>query len=135
MKKLLFHILLLPFWGYAQDYQLWYNAPAEKWTERRAVRVDVIYSVLNRIGIIPLAVFLLLAPAFMELESWLRFHNFIPRQLEDWLPGRFLWSIVSTNTLSSPDIQLLRVSIVEIVDTLSVSTRCTNNISSHNGNI
>lgn len=33
MKKLLFHILLLPFWGYAQDYQLWYNTPAEKWTE------------------------------------------------------------------------------------------------------
>lgn len=33
MKKLLFYILLLPFWGYAQDYQLWYNTPAEKWTE------------------------------------------------------------------------------------------------------
>lgn len=61
--------------------------PAEKWTERRAVRVDVIYSVLNRIGVIPLAVFLLLAPGFMELESWLRFHDFIPHQLEDWLPG------------------------------------------------
>ena len=33
MKKLLFHILLLPLWAYAQDYQLWYNVPAEKWTE------------------------------------------------------------------------------------------------------
>ena len=61
--------------------------PAEHWTQRRAVRVDVIYSVLNRLGIVPLAVFALLAPGFMELESWLRFHDIIPRQLEDWLPG------------------------------------------------
>jgi len=61
--------------------------PAERWTQRRAVRVDVIYSVLNRLGIVPLAVFALLAPGFMELESWLRFHDIIPRQLEDWLPG------------------------------------------------
>ena len=61
--------------------------PAEHWTQRRAVRVDVIYSVLNRLGIIPLAVFALLAPGFMELEGWLRFHDIIPRQLEDWLPG------------------------------------------------
>ena len=61
--------------------------PAEHWTQRRAVRVDVIYSVLNRLGIVPLAVFALLAPGFMELEGWLRFHDIIPRQLEDWLPG------------------------------------------------
>lgn len=33
MKKLLLHILLSPFLGYAQDYKLWYTAPAEKWTE------------------------------------------------------------------------------------------------------
>lgn len=61
--------------------------PAEKWAERRAVRVDVLYSVLNRLGIVPLAVFMLLAPPFIELEGWLRFHDIIPRQLEDWLPG------------------------------------------------
>ena len=61
--------------------------PAERWTQRRAVRVDVIYSVLNRLGIVPLAVFALLAPGFMQLEGWLRFHDIIPRQLEDWLPG------------------------------------------------
>jgi hypothetical protein len=31
--------------------------------------------------------FALLAPAFMALDGWLRFHDMIPRQLEDWLPG------------------------------------------------
>ena len=61
--------------------------PAERWQQRRAVRVDVIYTVLNRLGIVPLAVFALLAPLFIGVDGWLRFHDIIPRQLEDWLPG------------------------------------------------
>lgn len=61
--------------------------PAEQWSGRKAVRVDVMYTLLNRLGIIPVVVFALLAPAFMALDGWLRFHDVIPRQLEDWLPG------------------------------------------------
>lgn len=69
--------------------------PAEQWKQRRAVRVDVLYTLLNRLGAVPLAVFGLLAPVFMELESWLRFNNIIPRQLEDWLPGLDYHPLVS----------------------------------------
>ena len=61
--------------------------PAERWDQRRAVRVDVIYTVLNRLGVVPLAVFALLAPVFLGVDGWLRFHDIIPRQLEDWLPA------------------------------------------------
>lgn len=61
--------------------------PAERWQQRRAVRVDVIYTLLNRLGIVPLAVFALLAPLFLGVDGWLRFHDIIPRQLEDWLPA------------------------------------------------
>ena len=61
--------------------------PAERWAARRAVRVDMLYTFLNRLGIVPLAVFLLLAPLFAEVESWLRFHDLLPRQLEDLLPA------------------------------------------------
>ena len=61
--------------------------PAERWHQRRAVRVDVIYTVLNRLGVVPLAVFALLAPLFLSVDGWLRFHDIIPRQLEDWLPA------------------------------------------------
>lgn len=61
--------------------------PAERWDQRRAVRVDVIYTVLNRLGVVPLAVFALLAPLFLSVDGWLRFHDIIPRQLEDWLPA------------------------------------------------
>ena len=66
--------------------------PAERWAARRSVRVDMLYTFLNRLGIVPLAVFLLLAPLFAEVESWLRFHDLLPRQLEDLLPALIRWS-------------------------------------------
>jgi sterol desaturase/sphingolipid hydroxylase (fatty acid hydroxylase superfamily) len=61
--------------------------PAERWTKRQAVRLDMLYTMLNRLGFVPLAVFILLAPLFAEVESWLRFHDLLPRQLEDLLPA------------------------------------------------
>ena len=61
--------------------------PIEVWPDRRAVRVDVLYSFLDRLGIIPLLVFALLAPLLTSVDSWLRFNDIIPPQLEDLLPG------------------------------------------------
>lgn len=61
--------------------------PAERWANRRSVRVDVLYSLLDRLGVVPLGVFALLAPLFMAVESSLRLAGYIPRQLEDWLPS------------------------------------------------
>ncbi|WP_398310260.1 sterol desaturase family protein [Zoogloea sp.] len=81
--------------------------PAERWSGRKAVRVDVLYTVLNRLGVIPLAVFALLAPAFMALDGWLRFHDMIPRQLEDWLPT------LDTHPLASFVIYLLILDFAE----------------------
>src|SRR5688572_2133442 len=34
--------------------------PVEQWIEKRAVRADVIYTWLNRLGVLPLLIFLLL---------------------------------------------------------------------------
>lgn len=61
--------------------------PAETWTDRAAVRTDVIYTLLNRLGVIPLLVFSLLADPLALLEGWLRLHDIIPPQLEDFFPG------------------------------------------------
>ena len=60
--------------------------PIEVWPDRRPVRVDVLYSLLDRLGIIPLFVFALLAPLFLTIDGWLRFHDIIPPQLEDLFP-------------------------------------------------
>ncbi len=48
--------------------------------------IDVIYTLINRLGIVPLAIFLLLMPLVAGLDSWLRMQNIIPPKLEDALP-------------------------------------------------
>jgi sterol desaturase/sphingolipid hydroxylase (fatty acid hydroxylase superfamily) len=60
--------------------------PAEVWHDRRAVRVDVLYTFLNRLGIAPLAVFLLLQPLVDTVDGTLRLQGYIPPSLEDLLP-------------------------------------------------
>ena len=62
--------------------------PVEVWAERdrKPVRVDVIYTCLQRLGIVPLAIFLLLAHAVDGLDGWLRMHDIVPAKLEDFVP-------------------------------------------------
>jgi sterol desaturase/sphingolipid hydroxylase (fatty acid hydroxylase superfamily) len=48
--------------------------------------VDVIYTLLQRLGVIPLAIFLLLMPIVDGIDGWLRMHDFIPPKVEDALP-------------------------------------------------
>jgi sterol desaturase/sphingolipid hydroxylase (fatty acid hydroxylase superfamily) len=62
-------------------------APAERWADRRATRVDVLYTLLARLGIIPLAIFLLLSPLFDGLAELLRAVGFTPFNLDALWPG------------------------------------------------
>jgi sterol desaturase/sphingolipid hydroxylase (fatty acid hydroxylase superfamily) len=49
--------------------------------------VDVLYAVLNRLGLLPLLMFFLLTPLVSEFDSWLRLHDFIPPKVEDVFPA------------------------------------------------
>ena len=69
--------------------------PVEVWGDRRAVRVDVIYTLLVRLGVLPLAIFFLLLPVVSGLDGWLRMHDFIPPKLEDAFPALFAHPFVS----------------------------------------
>lgn len=60
--------------------------PVERWADRRAVRVDVLYTLLERLGVIPLAVFFLVRPALDGVDGALRFGGWIPPNLEDLVP-------------------------------------------------
>ena len=60
--------------------------PVEHWKDRRAVRVDVLYTFLHSLGIVPLAVFLLLQPLQESVDGALRLQGFIPPSLEDIFP-------------------------------------------------
>jgi sterol desaturase/sphingolipid hydroxylase (fatty acid hydroxylase superfamily) len=60
--------------------------PVERWPDRRAVRVDVLYTVLHNLGIVPLAVFLLLQPLEQAIDGTLRLNGVIPPSLEELVP-------------------------------------------------
>jgi sterol desaturase/sphingolipid hydroxylase (fatty acid hydroxylase superfamily) len=61
--------------------------PAERWPDRRGTGVDVIYTLLVRLGLLPLAVFLLFTPLFDQLTQLLRSVGFTPFALDGIWPG------------------------------------------------
>jgi sterol desaturase/sphingolipid hydroxylase (fatty acid hydroxylase superfamily) len=87
--------------------ELW--RPVEQWAERRAVRADVIYTWLHRLGVLPLLIFLLLAIPFNELEIWLRMNDIVRPNIEDVIPG------LARNSIGAFVIYLLLLDFVEYV--------------------
>jgi len=61
--------------------------PAEPWGDRRGTGVDVIYTLLHRLGAFPLLVFLLLTPLAETATAWLRAREFTPLNLDALWPG------------------------------------------------
>ena len=61
--------------------------PAERWTDRRAVAVDVIYTFLHRLGLFSLFIFFVLDPAVDELAGVLRLEGVSNVNLDDLWPG------------------------------------------------
>jgi len=62
----------------------WY--PLERQDEEEK-RVDVIYTMLQRLGFVPLLMFALLTPLIDGLDGWLRMQDIIPWKLEDAWPS------------------------------------------------
>ena len=48
--------------------ELW--RPVERWGERRAVRTDVVYTLVHRLGIVPAMLFLLLTPIGAMIDGY-----------------------------------------------------------------
>lgn len=69
--------------------------PVERWVDRRAVRVDVLYTFLHSLGIVPLVVFLLLQPLEETIDGTLRLNGFIPPSLEELAPWLTAHPLVS----------------------------------------
>ena len=59
--------------------------PAEHWQKRSGVRVDILYTLLSRTGILTLIIFFLLDPIVTPFESYLHMHGLLPRNLEERL--------------------------------------------------
>jgi sterol desaturase/sphingolipid hydroxylase (fatty acid hydroxylase superfamily) len=69
--------------------------PVEGWGERRAVRTDVVYTLVHRLGIVPAIIFLLLTPIAATIDGYLRFQGFIPPTIEQMMPALAGWPFVT----------------------------------------
>jgi sterol desaturase/sphingolipid hydroxylase (fatty acid hydroxylase superfamily) len=71
--------------------------PVEEQPSIAEKRVDMLYTMLNRLGFVPLLLFLALMPLIDGLDGWLRMNDVIPWKLEDalpWLNTEPIWSFV-----------------------------------------
>jgi sterol desaturase/sphingolipid hydroxylase (fatty acid hydroxylase superfamily) len=60
--------------------------PVERWPDARAVTVDVLYTVISRVGVLPLFTFVLFYRAQVTLNGFLADHGWVPPTLERLLP-------------------------------------------------
>ncbi|HTQ34570.1 MAG TPA: sterol desaturase family protein [Stellaceae bacterium] len=60
--------------------ELW--RPVERWTDRRGVRTDIVYTLVHRLGVVPAILFLVLAPIGVMVDSYSRFAGYIPPEIE-----------------------------------------------------
>ncbi len=61
--------------------------PLEPMLDRQARRVDILYTLLHRLGLFPLFAFMLLTPVVDTFEGWLRLHGVPKFNLDQVLPG------------------------------------------------
>jgi sterol desaturase/sphingolipid hydroxylase (fatty acid hydroxylase superfamily) len=59
----------------------------ETWPDTRAVTVDVFYTLLNRIGVMPLVTFVLFYQLQVWLNGFLTDHGYVPPTLEGFFPA------------------------------------------------
>ncbi len=81
--------------------------PVERWRDKKALRADVIYTWLHRLGVLPLLVFLLLVIPVSELDAWLRMNDIVRPNIEDLIPG------LSRNAIGAFVIYVIVIDFVE----------------------
>ena len=60
--------------------------PVEHWPDNRAVAVDVFYTCLSRVGVLPLVTFVLFYKVQTALNGWMADQGWVPPMLENGFP-------------------------------------------------
>jgi sterol desaturase/sphingolipid hydroxylase (fatty acid hydroxylase superfamily) len=60
--------------------------PVERWPNSKAVWVDALYTILSRVGVLPLVTFVLFYRAQVDLNGWMADHGLVPPTLEGLFP-------------------------------------------------
>ena len=61
--------------------------PVEHWPDQKAVTVDILYTLIARVGLLPLVTFVLFTQLQWTLNGWLTDQNIVPPTLERLIPA------------------------------------------------
>ena len=61
--------------------------PVERWPDQKAVWIDVFYTLLSRIGVLPLVTFVAFYALQVSLTGWMTDHGWVPPALEHLVPA------------------------------------------------
>ncbi len=61
--------------------------PVEHWPDAKAVWVDVLYTLMSRVGVLPLVTFVLFYQLQVALNGWMTDHGWVPPTLERLVPA------------------------------------------------
>ena len=61
--------------------------PVERWEDAKAVSVDILYTLISRVGVLPLVTFVLFYQLQVGMNGWLADHGVIPPTLERLVPA------------------------------------------------
>ena len=69
--------------------------PVEQWPDNKAVAVDIFYTVLSRVGVLPLVTFVLFYKIQVGLNGWITDRGWIPPTLEHFFPALLGHSVLA----------------------------------------
>ena len=69
--------------------------PVERWPDQRAVLTDIFYTVLQRVGVLPLVTFVGFYTVQVQLNGFLTDHGYVPPTLERFIPFLLGWPVVT----------------------------------------
>lgn len=74
---------------YAVCWPLELTVPVERWASKKAVAIDVFYTLISRVGVVPIVTFVLFYQVQTLFTATLVNFGFIPPDLETMFPGLF----------------------------------------------
>jgi len=77
-------LAILVIYAVCRPLESW--RPVERWDSRRAIKPDIIYTLLARLGLLPMLAFVLFAAAQAAIEGWIADTGWVSPTLETLFP-------------------------------------------------
>jgi sterol desaturase/sphingolipid hydroxylase (fatty acid hydroxylase superfamily) len=71
---------------YAVCLPLEWWRPVENWPDKKAVTIDILYTLISRVGLLPLVTFVAFYQIQVAMSGWLTDHGWVPPTLERLFP-------------------------------------------------